>query len=387
MVRQTFAIVCCFGLLWISGCSGKAPVHSEKRELSPIYIGSSLITRISPVIEAVTGPDSVRSISFAEVPWIDSVTNGDIWLRASARPGSVYPVFVFDPVKHDWREIEGALPVEQACIPPCSDNIDRLLSQEFSQPIIHCLDAVGTLRLGGQYTWGHRAQLIEYNPEYEFGTVRLSQLVISWSVALARRDDTLVMFSSYKDLATGQLVDSMIHFDLLGNRLSGRATQYRQGIDVAIGREGIWRIESAAFTLDTIVCRSIDGTILHQFEFGHWFTARSICEQDGRLWIYSTSRQGEVDIAASDSAGICIFANEMTFSATAKLIRHRDGFAALGFNKLVVMDSTGQMINAYDLPVPYPSAILSDGETIWVTHNGPHGVYTDATLLSRFTLE
>jgi hypothetical protein len=384
---RTVAILVSVGLLGISGCSGKEPVRSEKRELSPVYIGSSLVTRMSPVIEAVTGSDSVRSISFTEVPWFDSITNGDIWLEATARGGSTHPVFVLDPARHDWREIEGALPLEGLCIPPCSDHIDRLLSQEFDQPIRQCLDSAGTLRIGSQYVWGHSARLIAYNPEYQFKTIRKSQLVLYWSAALARRGDTLLMFSTHDDIVTGQLVDSLIEFDLLANRLAGRAAQYREHVDVAIGQEGIWRIESGNAS-DTIVCRSHDGSILHQFEFeGPHYTARTICERDSRLWIVSTSHQGEVDVAASDGAGICIFANVIQFSATTSLIRHQDGFAALSGANLVVMDSIGQITGEYELPVSNVSAILSDDETIWMTHHGPRGVYTDATLLTRFKLE
>lgn len=404
MARFHTSIVSLLLSLAMFGCSSDGPTgHDNTERLPATPITVMPVIRASSSLEGFKGSDSVAGISFAAVPWFDSVDYGDVHVRFEmvwGRPR--FGVFILDPALNSWRELEGAITVEPGgCFGygPCYVSGNRLLSQTFGSLPGDIVDNSGTLRIAGDGVWKFKARLVQYDPTYTFKTLVSSWPKTSFDDAATILRDTLWYMLTFEDIVTGLMVDSLLAFSMAGERLMGYGMPFLNRRCAAVGVDGVWAIDLSE--PPRAVCRGADGSVLYSFACPPRVsgTTYSTMMQDGSiLWAVmgpyygdppAESRILEIDIAASDVRGNAVINREILVQqgAVAALTRHTEHFALIAQNRLITIDSLGQVLSDSAVPVMWPSSIASDGESIWITHHGPNGLFTDATLLTRFTLE
>jgi len=383
--------------LGIAGCVSEPPVEPQPPDgLSMVPLSSTIVTRASAWVNATTDQDSIRIVSFGDFPWVDSVNFGDVQVVCRSildRPTE--GLFVVDPTTEGWREIEGVLPqVAADCrgFGPCYISPVRFLSQVFGASPQKCLNAERTVRLAGQSAWGFSVRILEYDPSYDFATIRAQQnLGPNW---LGFRNDTLWTVSSFKDITTGLRVDSLITFDLYGNRLVGARFNFPNPQVVAIGQSGLWLIPSE--NPRRVLCFNGTEEIVHDFVLPNSdYVPFAMTEAFGNLWLARPAsydrllRLSEVDLPDSDSSGTQVLVREIQTSiADPRLVAWTGGgFIVATDSQILEVNSEGQVTGEFPLPVGNLESLAEGGGSIWITHHGPRGAYTDATLLTRFALE
>ena len=367
-------------------------------------IGNRIVTRSSSSIKATVQTDTAWTLTFSAVPWIDSLQHGDIHIACSSYAHQVTSgLYVVDPDTRERIEVRDALSwFPDECPPPyggpCYYYPNRLLSQ-LNVPFSELLTRSSReIWLSSSNAWGYIGRIIDYDPLYEFVTVRSPQ-DFGFSMGLGVFGDSVVVFSTFGDWASKKQ-DSLQFFNRLGEQQSSVALPYRERLSTLAGEHGFWThtwTRTSSMSSHSIVCVGLDGSERHRFDWSHRFEILPLYESGGTLWIATGDGSVvEADIRASDSAGVAVIRHTTSSHYLRAFLlsdlriarQHYDVVMSISrLGTIIALDSELQYQQSWISPVLEPTAIAFDGETVWILHHGPRGAYTDATLLTRFTLE
>lgn len=287
----------------------------------------------------------------------------------------------------DWQPIGATFPLTPLRIGAdfVWTGAERLSSQVDAADCTSFLVASGRLLLKTLAEGGFSARLVRYSDDYNFVTLRLEGLV--WHSSMFWRSGRLYVSSGYT------VRDSLIAYEESGERIW--AIDYEPGFvtSTAFDGEHVWAYvpsESRIHKIDT-TGNSV-GTLVAALD-----SVDAMVWADETLWYVGgdNSNRGylyRIDLDSSYALGAVVA--EPKFRITSQHIRaiatDSAGFIAVVAAapiQVLRVSFGGVARDSYECNAAAIDAVAWDGGSLWTLHHGTPEVMTDATLLTRFTLE
>jgi hypothetical protein len=249
------------------------------------------------------------------------------------------------------------------------------------------LGADESVRIKGEELSGVRARLVDYDPAYQFVTVRPGHTFRFYnSVSIAGG----YLYVSSLLPGPGGWGDSCTQLTLLGEPVGGVSRPGEIVYATAGTPDGsIWSVVGR--NPHHLVRRDSTGTETATFTMPGDIKS-DIAWSDRRIWFYNPNvhvpEMMGIDIAASIEIGIAQIDTSFALSvngAYGLAIVDTIGYA-MGLSSLTEFTMSGTVLRSWALPVSPVGGMAWDGEALWILHAGPPDARTDAVLLSRFRL-
>lgn len=374
--------------LVLLGCATERPTETTKiPELLAVSISSPLVTDSSEWIIGHFQTDSTYSITLGNTELFTTSTIDDIHLTFEVCHGGTRSVIsVYDYSSNSWMQcVASVLNCGGTIGPVCFDGT-RLISQVPGDVATSRLDSQGRLSLLLPPEISDvRAQLVRYIPVYQFATL--------FSDRACR---------SHLWFAKGALYaltsDTLVALDLEGTRRWTVAINAGETSQAAFDGDYIW-IHDLSVPQSRLLKVDTLGSIVASIADNRTFVD-GIVWVDGRLWYVVGDGFIEIDLDSSLALGEVVtgavirvvFPSGLFLGVTADSVGPIVAIAKPNATLLRLepwvfrYTFDGIMRDSFKFTASV-KAIAWDGETLWTLHHGPTETRTDATLLTRFTLE
>jgi hypothetical protein len=392
MLGIRYALATIVALALGFGCSTERPTRFQGvTGLPATPITAVLLVDSSTTVLGPPSQDSIWEFDFSSSLLFESGDFDDASVGCyinNRDPGR--GLFLYDFMTSQWKVCPQAIPYTGlvGCGAQCIARIERFGS-EIGGPVKKVfVNPAGRLKVLAPQAWKLRAKLLRYTPEYDYAIV-LQQATSSAS-SLDYRGGAL-----YGHMASlnyfGIVEDTLVGLDLEGGRRWALALP-GAGINDGTVFDGS-RLWVRDYGAQRIRAYDTTGTEIVSIAT-HNFYSPAMAWIDGTLWFVSGTYPRLARLLAMDleqslaDGGLRTTARFALRSETVQaLCAHDDGILVNQGGSISLYSMTGELLRSYPLPVLQGEGMSWDGSSLWMFHHGPHGAYTDATLLSRFTLE
>lgn len=296
-------------------------------------------------------------------------------------------LYIYNYHIHNWQQIQATFPLTPLRVGEdfIWTGAQRLSSQVSSTSPEYYLGTSGRLLLTTVAQGAFDAFLVRYDINYHFVTLRHEGLV--WHASMDWHNGRLYVSSGYT------VRDSLIVYDPSGERVW--SAEYEPGMVTNSAFDGtyLWAYvpsENRLHRIDTTgvavlslnaPLNAIDALIWAQQTL--WYLGG---EDENRGYLY------RVDLDSSLVLGGILASVEFraTTQHVSAMAQDSAGFIfAIASSPVVIRRVTFDGVDreSYECGVGEVNAIAWDGESLWALHHGAPAARTDATLLTRFTLE
>ncbi len=361
-------------------------------------LSEPLVYEVSEVLSSGAGiRDSVRFCFSGEPIFEDGRVDDIMFGLESDLQLQTTGLFVYCPQTASRHVVHGALPgIYGLCTNVCPYWAVGLLSQVDGIEPRDALDTGGCLIAIAQNAWNFKARLVDYNPDYRFITIRTQEMDWEISNSITYVRDTLWHYSNVWDSITDGTVDSLVGYLRDGSRVAAMGFPGRMTWGAAFDGETVWAITDAT----TISAYTRIGATLGSFAYpSPWGYPEFVSWTEGHLWI---GRDFNDHLGSPDKFLMDELDEDSSLATGEAVVRRTlefpyDDLNGFSMNSTDAIVTTSKTINVFDenlieirsegAPVFEIVTSTFDGSTLWVLHHGPPGAITQATLLSRFTLE
>lgn len=390
-------LLLCIGfVIALLGCAEERPTQVRgASKLHSTPISSTLVTSFSDRVDATVQPDGSGVLDFQDAALHQKGTVDDISISCSGRyPALAGPLLVFCDTDSTWHEFPAALPSgPRPYLDFCYTETSRLTSEVAAACDRNFLGTNATLRIMAAGSMWYQGWLVSYSPDYHFATVRTEEAMWYTHSSLGILGNSLFIPCSYVATPGTVLSDSLVSVDFAGSRRWSVPMTSSYPRVSAFGGGSVWLMDlamkalSRVDTLGQIVATAAIGTetFTHlAYVNGNLWGARNDREQQSSL-VY------EIDIDSTFAGGTLVAHLRFTLDdfRVGAMTADTDGLFIAHENYLPELfrySFDGIKRERFDISVGI-KAMAWDGENLWVLHHGPVHAVTNATLLSRFTLE
>lgn len=404
-MRDIQIVVTVFVGLLALACAEQRPTRPEPfREIPAIALSEPLIHEHSASLQSEPGVKDSIQLCFTDEPIfkqgrVDDILvylESDLQLRSSG-------LFVLNAATGQRHVVHGALPgLYGICTDRCFDWANELLSQVDGTAPSDFLDSQGCLVATAENAWNFRARLIDYNPSYQFVTVRTQEMGWEGCNSLTIIDDTLWHYQLLWDTTTNSSVDSLVGYLCDGSRAIEFALPNRLTRQAAFDGHRVW-----AYVGDMTI--SVYDRFGHSAGMFHYPLPRAllthIAWSNQTLWVTRQYRDAnlawvwyidEVDADSSLGSGEAVIKRSIgPLDAPVQGLGADSGRIVLSVqpgeieqaSEIRIFNLNGVLGWSRGAPVSKIESLALDGYTIWTLHHGALGAQTQGTLLSRFLLE
>lgn len=389
--------------LALLGCTTERPTRpAPAAELPAIPLNTPLVQEISGIYESAYGIKDSIEFCFSDEPLYKDGRVDDILFSWETDALLESPgLFAFDPASGGARPVHGALPgIVNWCSDYCWDWGICLFSQIDAIRPIEFLDRQGCLSVLAQNAWNFRSRLIDYSPDYHFVTVRTQETGWGGSNSISVVNDTIWHYQNVWDTTSRRANDSLVGYLRDGSRAC--AVEFSDRITWGGAFDGtyVWGLTGSS----TLSIFTRDGSLVATMPYPSPLSQPNfVAYTGGDVWIsrrpFFPNDRSYLDKLNKDSS---IATGSAVISLTVELSHRWVTGACLRADQLVfatpdptnytksvirTMNASLMEIESRHAPVCEIEALAVDGSTIWVLHHGAVQAYTQATLLTRFTLE
>jgi len=398
MRHNLIALSIALGVLSLGCAEERLSPPLTPARMSATPISTKIVVDLSESVNGQREGDSVFTLDFGTA---SSFTNGksdDIYLRFNG-VGGEFPasIDIYKPSRDEWIEVPGAYEQHWG---PCIDSdcwawTYRLLSELGIQTATHFIDSLGQVRVRAPGVINVRGNLITYDDSYHFAKV--TSETVTYGGGLSYWGGALYYSTLYVKRESPTLRDSVFSMDLEGRRLralssgtssvvNGPAVLSKSAFD---GRY-FWTMRSNhLYVLDT------NGQVASQYDapVGRVY---GMAHGHGRVWFVPTSYPDSLSVYSilPESTAVVgslvsqkMFTLDLPNPSIDAITTDSSGFIVAHEDLLYRFSLSGELRDIIQSPVTLISGLAWDGDSLWVLHHGPPEAPTDATLLSRFTLE
>lgn len=376
-------------------CAEERPTRSSGVPILPATsIASTLVVESSATIAGTLNGDGTYGFDFGMEPLFLSGEYDDIALGLSVDIRSMPESFeVLDTRGPTWRSIDGASTASGSyvCNTACLAHISRLASEIRGCTPFDLLSTNGEIRIKSDSIRSCLARLVKYSPDYR--VVKLLSTRTFSASDLSFQNGHLYALSDHLDRTLPgpyRVFDSLVIADVSGIRQWSTGFPGNGSFQGAFDGDSYWIIGSTYKRLERV---DSSGQVLGRLDWPFGF-ARAMTWANGTLWFAmdiwdSGDPIFEVDIDSSLAIGKVV--------ANARFISSREqvdemtsddkGIILICGDRVLKYTYKGTLLSDVAAPLGTIEGVAWGSESIWVLHHGPAGARTDATLLTRFSLE
>ena len=392
LVRRTAIYASISSVIILSGCSGERATRPVVPILPATPLSSLLVADTSAVIDGILNDEDTYEFDFSTSPLFVAREYDDIGITLAVNLFDMPDQLdVFDRRNSSWKPLDGALVTSGLyfCSMFCLGQVDRLVSEADGCAAADLVSASGQFKVRSSVTPVaplFTARLVKFSSDYHFVSV-LPTSTFQYE-SLAYKDGALYSSSDHEN--NGPAMDSIVVMNLAGERLWATGFDTPGAYVSAFDGEAFWQLKGFDGPLVRV---DSSGQELATIDWPIGY-ARRMVWANGSIWFaqYRYTEGApivEVDIDSSLVLGTVVTVPRFTITReyVDAMTSDDDGLILVSGDRILRYAYDGTFLSEQTSTIPDIRAAAWDGESLWILHHGPAVAYTDATLLSRLTLE